>query len=1091
MAFARTAVSVTATTTNGNTNLTNVSSTAQLWVNMQVYGTGIQADTIITAIAGTTVTMSKAAVANGTAVAITGQYITQTGTDTDPTGLAAMTGVTAIDTGSGNSRRTIYSLGTNQLRIQGTLTHDPDLFEITTALQQGLVVQTGATYNYGIARTVNSQTTYSKGTGLSSTYQGGQFTNHGVHFEGGTINWNGGVIKTCSSLLTSNAALTSNSYDSVWQMWVAADTQYRVISATPTFNAITMQGITNNILLFLNGGWNAFGVKFERCSFQTPAGGGVNRTILNPVFIGNQSSSDLITNQTVNAQQVITVKNPDRFPVFAKLQNNAYADMPVVEALTLNVTDAANAAVGASEVVAYIKDTNNGARLNSTVSTYTTDRTYIASSATGGAINMGDVLTLVGVNLNLTSATMNYDYRSNFGNNSADFNIYLGGYRFLQAVTRQTLMGNGGRSVTWTMFTDTNVTLSRTAALALVGTKFAVDPVAKTVTVLANATYDELYDATKAYKYQGTQTAFETPLQDALIVTPSGSNLQGYTGWSLIVNTGVTLSGGAKFSYVRFGSVTLTGSGMIAGLYETNAGPSVTVQLKNVSTTGVIAVWHPSTTATELFQANSTGSAADYTLYYPPGSVGLVKNYARELYGSQRVSGAINLAAGLNTVTFVDVQDVGITQTTLATVQAYTAIDTPSKFYDRTAAFRLTEQGIKLGQIAARSGTSIEHGSFSKVIRADAASVYSITGSTITIKAASYEADSKYTKEIATPPATITAYSNEIISISIEDANGNSQATVAGTTNSLVDVWKITNATAVADYATGTKIASNIGNGAYRWIAEDGFKLVFYNKDNGVYRYCSMSKGDYVVGWYLYDVPTGGLTQEQSTVLNAINTKNAEIFADVNSMTAGFVETTDSLHAIRQAVDSKPTLAQIEASTVLATAAAVAALGTPLQAGDYVAPDNTKIGQIKTKVDALENADLSGVATSTQVSALGTPLQAADYSAPPTAATVASAVRTELATELTHLDADISSRSTLTAGDIPAGLTAEQVWTYTTRTLTETPGMTTTQAEQLRKVAQLHGVGAELVVTETTRTAGDVSQTITTDEDGNTTVSAA
>lgn len=887
MAFARTAVSVTATTTNGNTNLTNVSSTAQLWVNMQVYGTGIQADTIITAIAGTTVTMSRAATANGTAVAITGQYITQTGTDTDPTGLAAMTGVTAIDTGSGNSRRTIYNLGTNQLRIQGTFTHDPDLFEITTALQQGLVVQTGATYNYGIARTVNSQTTYSKGTGLSSTYPGGQFTNFGVHFEGGTVNWNGGVIKTCSSILTSSASVISNSYDSVWQMWVGGDTQWRSVSAAPTFNAITMQGITNPILLFMNAGWNALGVKFERCTFQTPAGGGPNRTILNPVFIGNQSSTDVITNQTVNAQQIITVKNPDRFPVFGKLANNAYADMPVVEALTLSVTDAANAAVGASEVVAYIKDSNNGARLNSTVTTYTNDRTYIASSAAGGSINMGDVLVAVGVNLNLINGTINYDYRSNFGNNSADFNIYLGGYRFLQAVTRQTLMGNGGRSVTWTMFTDTNITLSRTAALALVGTKFAVDPVAKTVTVLANATYDELYDATKAYKYQGTQTAFETPLQDALIVTPSGSNLQGYTGWSLIVNTGVTLSGGAKFSYVRFGSVTLTGSGRIAGLYETNAGPSVTVQLKNVSATGVIAVWHPSTTATELFQANSTGSAADYTLYYPPGSVGLVKNYARELFGSQRVSGSITLAAGLNTVTFVDVQDVGISESNLATVNAYTTIETTNKLYDRVAAFRMTEPGIKLGNIVVRAGTQLQFGGFSGKVNQSAAAVLNVTGSLITIKSNALAGTSRYDTIIATPPATWTPNTNEELNVEIEDANGDSSVNIQASGISTFEIWKITDATDPDDYATGT-LLDTVPIGKFRFLQAPGFKMVIRDTITNFRVVVEMEKGIYEAALFF-----GAAVQlAQAAEVSEINNKVDSMQIDITNMPAsvwGFV----------------------------------------------------------------------------------------------------------------------------------------------------------------------------------------------------------
>lgn len=57
-------------------------------------------------------------------------------------------------------------------------------------------------------------------------------------------------------------------------------------------------------------------------------------------------------------------------------------------------------------------------------------------------------------------------------------------------------------------------------------------------------------------------------------------------------------------------------------------------------------------------------------------------------------------------------------------------------------------------------------------------------------------------------------------------------------------------------------------------------------------------------------------------------------------------------------------------------------------------------------------------------------------SAPPTASQVATAVRVELATELSRVDAAISTRSTLGVGDIPAGLTAAQVWSHGARTLT-------------------------------------------------------
>jgi hypothetical protein len=343
----------------------------------------------------------------------------------------------------------------------------------------------------------------------------------------------------------------------------------------------------------------------------------------------------------------------------------------------------------------------------------------------------------------------------------------------------------------------------------------------------------------------------------------------------------------------------------------------VIVQIKNVSPNGVAGVWHPTTTATELFQTNNTGSAADYTLYYPPGSVGLVKKYARELYGFQRVEGSITLAAGLNTVTFVDIPDVGISNASQSAVAAYTTVEGPSKRYDRIAVLRLTEQGIKLGQIATRSGTSIE-GTFSVVVRDDAPAVLSVLGNVITIKAASYDADAKFIKEIVTGGGTFTAFDTELIQIDVEDANGDSSVNVQGTVGGLVDVWKCVNGTINADYATGTKIASNISAGKFRFTGTDGYKLIFYDKSSLLARDCSMSKGNYVLGWYVYDQATGGLTQSQNSDFATMVSKVSDIFADVNSVTTGFVETTDNLHALRVAVDTKPTLSDIEASTVLA-----------------------------------------------------------------------------------------------------------------------------------------------------------------------------
>ncbi len=441
-------------------------------------------------------------------------------------------------------------------------------------------------------------------------------------------------------------------------------------------------------------------------------------------------------------------------------------------------------------------------------------------------------------------------------------------------------------------------------AAAITGVTFNFTTKTWTNALGSTRTVQEIYDA---YQYQLNQTAnLQQP--DDCVVTGSLRNWVGWTG----VNNGTITAGAAG---LQLGSNTVTNNGTITALYFSGGQSSSILTLKNVTAAGVAGVWHPTTTATELFQTNNTASATDYTLYYPPGSVGLVKNYARELYGSQRVAGSITLAAGLNTVSFVDVPDVGITQPVQATVAAYTAIGGPSKRYDRTAVFRLSEQGIKLGQIATRSGTSIE-GTFSVKVRDDAPAVYSVLGNVITIKAASYDADAKFIKEIVTGGGTFTAFDTELIGIDVEDANGDSSVNVQGTVGGLVDVWKCVNGTINADYATGTKIASNISAGKFRFTGTDGFKLIFYDKSSLLARDCSMSKGNYVLGWYVYDQATGGLTQSQNSDFATMVSKVSDIFADVNSVTNGFVEATDSLHALRVAVDTKPTLAEIAATTL-------------------------------------------------------------------------------------------------------------------------------------------------------------------------------
>jgi hypothetical protein len=393
---------------------------------------------------------------------------------------------------------------------------------------------------------------------------------------------------------------------------------------------------------------------------------------------------------------------------------------------------------------------------------------------------------------------------------------------------------------------DTGVTLTETEALAL-SSKITVNSGTSTITVTANATYDELYDYAVAWNASSAANAIIPNLQRYLL-TFDGTALSAPTGWTLAVNNGVVLNEGDKFKSVAFTTVNLNTSGQITGLYSAGGVSNKILEINGVTDGASLYVGNNATGITTLFQASA--DQPTYRVYYAPGTTP-AQLVARELYGFQRFSQVLTLADGLNVVNLVDIPDIGITEENLSTVLAYTAIEGPSKFYDRTAAFRLTEQGIKLGQMVTRSGTALEIGSFSHLINKDATSVYAVSGSVIATKSTSYEADSRYQTEIATPPATIAANTTEVITIAIQDANGDSQVSINGGDGEF-ELWKVTTATATADYATGT-LLDTVTNGIYRFIGVDGFDIVGVDTNSNIRRRSSMAKGIYTQAFYVGD----------------------------------------------------------------------------------------------------------------------------------------------------------------------------------------------------------------------------------------------
>jgi hypothetical protein len=393
---------------------------------------------------------------------------------------------------------------------------------------------------------------------------------------------------------------------------------------------------------------------------------------------------------------------------------------------------------------------------------------------------------------------------------------------------------------------DTPTTVTESAASAITGiTLTPSGATGGTITISSNKEYQDIWNY---YRWWISQFANRSS-NDTWTCTGGTLNTQ---NWNIVVNTGVTITSSTNISTLKtLGTVTLNGTAKITAVYQTSAGTSTVLKLENISPDASVCVWNTSTGATEFFQVNNTATAQDYFIYYPPGNAGTTKNVARELYGYKRYDEIITLAGGEMWWTATDQEDVGITDT-FATANAYTTLSTTSQLYDATAIFRLTETGIKLGQLCTRDGLYLDFGTYNVKIKDDASAIVAVASGTITYKSIVINESAKYNAMKATPPKTITPTDTEIINVLIEDANGDSQVSILGGDNLGYELWKVTTATPTDNYATGTLLTTLANNTApYRFIGISGFDIVGRDTSSGVRRRSSMLKGSYEQAFYV------------------------------------------------------------------------------------------------------------------------------------------------------------------------------------------------------------------------------------------------
>jgi hypothetical protein len=527
----------------------------------------------------------------------------QSGTDTNLAGITAVTGVTVNTTTLGVK---VYNVPASigLLTINGELSWNPDLECLVTSDSTRVEQNQNSLVTIGIEETVNNKTRFSRGTGLimnrqqASAASNTNACNWWIKDDAELVTF-GGQIKSAGAFFVGSSTtpprlgkITINGRTEFMNIHDTLIMQaFRSFSAAVgiNINSAVLSGFKFGIVPFSTLGFNSLSAEMDFASFQSDGNGQRPDVIVgNAVLAENKADRDysyVASANSLNNVNKYIFKNPDVGSALRTLGAFAGAWRIGVVELRKDVSFEVSDPAGdpATDAVAYMK--LNGASLDPVgrfagVDNYTTPRKYIASTDSTGKTTTLDVLYAVAQGYSTSNADAGQPLTmDSLTTRAEDVHVAsVGGYSYLPSQPAVSMRGVNKNLVNWTLFEDDNVTLSRTAALALIGTKFTVDATTNTITVIANANLDELYDATKAFKYDGTEQNFETPTPSALIVSAAGTNLTVFKDWNVEVASGVTFSRGDSFRELSLtGTGVLTSAGSVTFPFRDADGLRVTV----------------------------------------------------------------------------------------------------------------------------------------------------------------------------------------------------------------------------------------------------------------------------------------------------------------------------------------------------------------------------------------------------------------------------------------------------------------------------------------------------------------------------------
>jgi len=429
-----------------------------------------------------------------------GATITQTGTDTD---LSGLNGISGVITTAFNSNFTIYDLGSNRLEIQGTLTHDPDVEMLvysatgTDATTPVIVITSTGTYNYGVERTGSGNSAYSSGVGLMCVREdtGGsrewRANQKGlIQNNSGTLNLKGGAISSAKPLglagfnadSTDGSSTINVKNTKIFRPSGLASSERREIRLDDATN--TILGSVENLIVdgFLITHRNlpeTFSVTLVNAAIGQLAGGSNSSVLRDLDTSGNiRSDYDLGTDDDATGAKFYTVINASEgsntrcMPKEGVGGNRQLGGAIIQKEVSFNVKNSSGSAIDGVKV--YASDTDNSYRKNANGQDHTADKVYEYTTDANGdteTITVTTAITNIDSEDSSTTPITYTRWDTDFGTNrykvdrrglddSGDdiFIFKLIEYGKSISTTNQALKGLGELGVNWVLFDDQLIT---------------------------------------------------------------------------------------------------------------------------------------------------------------------------------------------------------------------------------------------------------------------------------------------------------------------------------------------------------------------------------------------------------------------------------------------------------------------------------------------------------------------------------------------------------------------------------------------------------------------------------------------------------